>query len=135
MVEFFDFGERNIDLGMARDSPCRNQLRQPVQSLRTKYYIYIWRALHDIRPFLTGDTTAHAYKQVRVGGFKMPDASQIVEDFSCAFAHRTGIEQDHIGRAGSFVFSMPCAWCEASPPSFPSRTRSSGSQMFVYKVF
>ena len=105
MIEFFNLGERDIHLRAARGFTCGNQLRQPVQGLRTKYQIDIWRTLHYFCAFLAGDATPYAYEKIRVGRFKMPDASQIMKYLFLGFLpHRAGVEQDHIGLGGIICF-------------------------------
>ena len=74
MVEFFDFGKRDIDLGTAGSAARGNQLRQSVQSLRAEYQIHIWRAFHDLRAFLARDTAADTDQEIGLSVFQMPDS-------------------------------------------------------------
>ena len=69
-----------------------------MQGLRAEHHVHVRRARHNGRAFLAGHAAAHADQHMRVVAFVVPYATEIVKHFLLRFfAHRAGVEQDHIG--------------------------------------
>ncbi len=97
-VEFFDFREGNVHLGLAGGATPVDQFRQAVQGLGTEHHIHIGRAAHDGLAFLAGHAAAHADHQIGILPFQVLHATQVGKDFFLGFfAYRTGVEQDDVG--------------------------------------
>src|SRR5690606_28381247 len=100
-VELFDFGEADVDLGMARAVATGDQLGQAVQGLRAEDDIDKGRARDNGFAFLAGDTAAYADDHLGVQFLEVTDTAEIREHFFLRFfTHRTGVEQDDVGFFG-----------------------------------
>lgn len=101
VVEFFDFGEGNIDLRQPAGFFVHNHFGQAVQRLRAENHVNIRRAFDDVFAFLRGDAAGNADDEAGVFFFERTDAPQVGEHFFlCFFAHGTGVEQDDVGFVG-----------------------------------
>ncbi len=98
VVELLDFGKADVDLGAPGGALFRDQLGQAVQGLRAEHHIDEGCARHDGRAFLRRHAAADADDEIGVGLLQVAHPAEIVEHlFLRLFAHRAGIEQDHVG--------------------------------------
>ncbi len=98
VVELLDFGKADVDLGATGGALLRDQFGQAVQGLRAEHHIDEGCARHDGRAFLRRHAAADTDDEVGVGLLQMAHPAQIVEHLLLRlFAHRAGIEQDHVG--------------------------------------
>ena len=129
VVELLDLGKADVDLRLAGCAARFDQLRQPVQRLRSEHQIDVGCARDDRCAFLARDAAADADQQIGIALLEMLDAPEIGEHFLLRLlAHRAGIEQDEVGLLGIVRRLQPFATAPARRPSCPSRTRSSGSR-------
>jgi hypothetical protein len=98
VIEFFDFGERDVDLRLAAGAPRVDQLRQAVQGLRAEHQVHVRRACDNRCAFLACHAAADADQHMGMVAFVLPDAAEVVKHLLLRFfAHRAGVEQNHIG--------------------------------------
>ena len=101
MIEFFDFGERHIDLRHAGRASVPDHLRNPVQRLRPEDDVHVRRATHDAGAFLRGDAAAHTDHDIRVSCLQRADAAQVMKHALLRlFAYRARVEEDDVGVVG-----------------------------------
>ena len=75
VVEFFDFGEGNIDLRQAAGFFIYNHFGQTVQRLRAEDDVHIRRAFDDVFAFLGGDAAGNTDDEVGIFFFERAHAA------------------------------------------------------------
>ena len=124
VIELLDLGKRDVDLRTSGAPACIDQLRQPMQRLRTEHHVDIGCARHDGRAFLA-DTAADADQQVTASSASGASRARGPEHlFLGFFPHRARVEQDDVrvlDRAGG---RQPFRRRGARRPFCPSRSRS-----------
>ncbi len=84
-IEFFNFGEADIDLRAAGFMAFIDQVWQTVQGLGTKNDVNVRGAANDGGAFLAGHATAYANDQIGFFLFKLIGASQVGKNFFLGF--------------------------------------------------
>ncbi len=98
MVELFDFRKTDIDLRAAGSASLIQHFRQAMQGLRAEYQIDIRRAFDDRFALLRCDAAADTDHEIGLVALQFAQATEIGKHFFLRFlAHRTGVQQDHIG--------------------------------------
>jgi len=102
MVELLDLGKRNVDLRPPGALPAADQVREPVQRLRSKTTSTYGARSTIAATFLARDAAADPDHQARLQVLQVLDASEVGEHLVLRLlAHGAGVEEDHVGVLGA----------------------------------
>jgi hypothetical protein len=128
-IELLDLGEADVDLRQAGRALGLDELGQAVQGLRAEDQVDVGRALDDGVAFLRGHAAADPdHHRLATLLERLPAAELAEHLFLGLLADRAGVDQDDVGFLDVGGQFEAVAGGRGRRPSWPSRTRSSGSR-------